>query len=283
MKLDDFEAVFKSSVKERFRLDAPAIRKVLHVTDLSAEDAAAVDDKIKRYLACIEPDAMTWRTTTAADHRVIPELMALIEADPPDLIVAYRHLMADSKALDHSLGATVDTLTQATEIPVLLMPLPSRSDFDDRVGELASVLVVTDHITGDDRLVNWAVRLCPSGGQLYLAHVEDDVTYRRYMEIIEMIPDANTETTVRRITDKLLGRPADYIQSTIEALAEAGITERVTPIVKMGHAISDYRQIIVDNDVDLIVLNTKDEDQLAMHGMAYAIAVELQDRPLLLL
>ena len=35
--------------------------------------------------------------------------------------------------------------------------------------------------------------------------------------------------------------------------------------------------------VDLLVMNTKDEDQLAMHGLAYPLAVELRQIPLLML
>ena len=67
------------------------------------------------------------------------------------------------------------------------------------------------------------------------------------------------------------------------ALEETGIQETVVPIVGMGHALNDYKQIIDDNNVQMIVLDTQDEDQLAMRGMAYALAVEIQDRPLLLL
>jgi hypothetical protein len=38
-----------------------------------------------------------------------------------------------------------------------------------------------------------------------------------------------------------------------------------------------------EHHVDLLVLNTKDEDQLAIHGLAYPLAVELRNTPLLLL
>ena len=37
------------------------------------------------------------------------------------------------------------------------------------------------------------------------------------------------------------------------------------------------------HDVDLLVFNTKEEDQLAMHGVAYPLAVELRRLPLLML
>ena len=46
---------------------------------------------------------------------------------------------------------------------------------------------------------------------------------------------------------------------------------------------SDYRRLIAERNVKLLVMNTKDEDQLAMHGLAYPLSVELRDTPLLLL
>jgi hypothetical protein len=35
--------------------------------------------------------------------------------------------------------------------------------------------------------------------------------------------------------------------------------------------------------VELLVINTKDDDQLAMHGLSHPLAIELSDLPLLLL
>ena len=44
------------------------------------------------------------------------------------------------------------------------------------------------------------------------------------------------------------------------------------------------RQIAIDeHKIDLLVMNTKDEYQTAMHGLAYPLAVELRSIPLLLL
>ena len=41
--------------------------------------------------------------------------------------------------------------------------------------------------------------------------------------------------------------------------------------------------LIAEHSVDLVVLNTKDHEQLAMHGMAYPLAVELRNTALLML
>ena len=50
----------------------------------------------------------------------------------------------------------------------------------------------------------------------------------------------------------------------------------------LGHHLADYKKLVAEHDVDLLVFNTKDEDQLAMHGIAYSLAVELRDTPILM-
>lgn len=42
-------------------------------------------------------------------------------------------------------------------------------------------------------------------------------------------------------------------------------------------------QVVESQDADLLVVNTRDQEQLAMHGMACALGVELIDRALLML
>ena len=44
-----------------------------------------------------------------------------------------------------------------------------------------------------------------------------------------------------------------------------------------------YKELGQKPQVDLLVMNTKDEDQLAMDGIAYPLAVELREIPLLML
>jgi hypothetical protein len=53
--------------------------------------------------------------------------------------------------------------------------------------------------------------------------------------------------------------------------------------VTHGHHLSEYRRLVQEHDVDLLVMNTKDEGQLAMHGLAYPLAIEIRSIPLLLL
>ena len=187
------------------------------------------------------------------------------------------------KDLPHTLGSAVDTLTQDIPTPVLLLPPPVHEDFERRLAGTSRVMVATDHLTGDDRLVSWGVRLTKRGGHLFLAHIEDDATLKRYLEIIELIPRIDTEVARKEIPKKLLDRPRDYIDSIAAVLAEQLIVEKVEPVVVMGHAVTDYKKLLEEHDIDLLILNTKDPRQDAMDAMAHALAVEVRDRPLLLI
>ncbi len=57
----------------------------------------------------------------------------------------------------------------------------------------------------------------------------------------------------------------------------------VTSEVKLGHLLPAYSGLVTDHGADLLVLNTKDDDQLAIHGLAYPLMVELRQVPMLLL
>ena len=54
-------------------------------------------------------------------------------------------------------------------------------------------------------------------------------------------------------------------------------------VVTLGHHLDEYKRLVIEHDVDLLVMNTKDDDQMAMHGLAYPLAVELRGVPMLLL
>ena len=81
----------------------------------------------------------------------------------------------------------------------------------------------------------------------------------------------------------MLKEPRDFIESCESGLHEAGLPISVKPVVTFGHHLTDYKKLVQENETDLLVLHTKDEDQLAMHGLAYPVSIELRDIPLLLI
>ncbi len=282
MKLDDFESVFRSAVKTPFHHAPPAIESALLLTDVDRETTEAFLAKATSFLGSGHVGDVEWSMMTSEDFQEVAPVLDRVRRNPPSLVVCYRHLLGQGSKLPYSLGSTVDTLTQATDVPVLLLPRPDEEGM--KLPAAANrVMVVTNHITGDDKLVNWAAHLCVDDGTLFLTHVEDDTILDRYLDALSKIPGLDFDVAKEKLPKKLLSMPLDYIASTAAVLTKEGIHEKVESLVRLGDPVKEYEKLVDERDVDLLVMNTKDEGQNAMHALAYALSVEIRDRPLLLL
>lgn len=282
--LDQFTSVFKSADKPRFQLGPVAIGKVLVVTDLSADDSAALSQNLKEFLSVLEKDTPEWATLGSDDFNNVNGLLEQIEAHQPDLILTYRHLHSDAWNWPHGLGEYLDVLTQVTTTPVLVIPHPDASHaLPHSLSHIKRVMAITDHLVGDDSLVNHALRFVQADGSCWLAHVEGGDKFDRYMDAIGKIPSIETEMARETILEQLLKEPRDYIESCREAVAAANRPVTIEDVVTLGHRLSEYRRLVEEHEIDLLVFYTKDQDQLAMHGLAYPLAVELRSIPILML
>jgi nucleotide-binding universal stress UspA family protein len=284
--VDQFESVFKSATKTSFVYQAVEIRNVLLVTDLEEEPAQQLSDQVRGFLTVLgEEEGIKWRTVQGDEFQNVKELLDLVEKEDPDLICAYRHLHSQAWRWPYSLGEELDVLTQITSSPVLILPHPKAQA--EALAEILkgtrSVMAITNHLTGDHRLVNFAVRFTEEKGTLFLTHIEDEGVFKSYMDVISKIPTITTESAEEEILKQLLKEPHDYILSCSETLQSEGLALSVKEIVTLGHHVADITRLMKEHQVDLLVLNTKDEDQAAMHGLAYSLAVELRKIPLLML
>ncbi|MEM1033791.1 MAG: hypothetical protein AAGN82_25885 [Myxococcota bacterium] len=288
-KLDEFESAFKSASKARYRLTPRHFETILVITDLSEASGSRFTEDVKDFLSVIADGgpgaAPEWTHHTTGSGEDVVSLLEVVERVRPDLICTYRNLHERARAQPFSLGSHVDVLTQATTTPVMLLPFPAEGS--QRLAESCkktyNVMVLTDHLTGSDDLIDHGVRFTEHGGTLVLVHLEDDAIFERYMSVIGKIPALDTEVARDRIAAQLQKEPADYIASVVETLSAALGHLTVVSRVRMGHRVRDCATLIEDHAAALVVMNTKDEDQLAMHGLAYPLAVELRDTPLLLL
>ncbi len=283
--VDQFESMFRSASREVLRHERVKIDSVLVVTDRDEEQARLFGDQIRQFLRVVSADEKVhWRDVNGAEFQTAGELLAIVESAAPDIICTYRNLHSSAWRWPYSLGAHVDLLTQHTDVPVMLLPHPEAERSAKHVMENSDrVMAIADHMTGDHRLVNYAVRFTENGGTLWLTHVEDEATLGRYMEVISKIPTIDTDQARETVRERLLKEPQDYIDNCVEVLQAAGTQVKVEHLVVFGHHLFEYKRLIEQHEVDLLVLNTKDENQLAMHGMAYALAVELRQIPILML
>ncbi|MEM9462356.1 MAG: hypothetical protein AAGF11_49870 [Myxococcota bacterium] len=298
--VDQFESVFRSADKPVFHFERVRLDKVLVVSDLATQAAEGFTRAVRKFLHNLDgrpggkpggkPDGkpggkqVQWETFDGSEFSSQGELLEKVERVGPQLVCSYRNLHSDGWRWPHSLGEYLDVLTQVSDAPVLVCPHPEENapdDFSERGTD--RVMAVTDHLAGDDRLVSWAVEITEDDGHLMLTHVEDQAAYDRMIEVIGKIPALDTDTARDTIKPQLLKEPHDYITSCRERLEQAGARVTVHEVVTMGHRLGDYKRLVTEHDVDVLVLNTRDDDQLAMHGLAYPLAVELRDLPLLLL
>lgn len=281
-RIDQFESVFRAAAKARYTPGEVTLDRIMVVTDLDAEAGRQYTARIMGFLDGVTGiDSAEWTELHGATETV-GALLEAVQNHAPDLVCTYRNLHSGSFRWPYTLGDHAAVLTQVTAAPVLLLPRPDDTP-DGALKNTDRVMAITDHLAGDARLVDHALAFTRTGGRLTLAHVEDDGVFERYLDVVGKIPEIDTDTARELIRARLLKEPSDYVETIRAAVARAKADIEVASEVTMGHQLSVYRALVERQGTDLLVLNTKDDDQLAMHGLAYPLAVELRRVPMLML
>jgi hypothetical protein len=282
-RVDQFESAFRAADKPVFEFLQPVVERALVVTDLRGASATAFRDQVRDFLAVLG-NGVQWDLDDGDSFDTIKVLLERVNERKPDLICTYRNLHSEAWRWPYSLGEYLDVLTQIVACPVLVLPHPlvTRTNGHTLQGT-DIVMAVTTHLAGDNSLVNNAAGFTNDDGTLWLAHVEDERSFGRFIDAISKIDAIDTDTARERILAQMLKEPGDYIRSCREVIVTHRPTVRVQKIVTAGSRLTEFRRLIDKYSIDLLVMHTKDEDQSAMHGLAYPLAVELRETPLLLL
>jgi hypothetical protein len=280
--LDRFQSVFKSASKTYFSVQETPADRIMMITDLVADQATNYMQATRSAVPALG-DAATWDCVGQGDYHSLEELMDRIEHGGWDLLVTYRNLHTPN-VYPYSLGTYLSVLTQVVQIPVLVMPRPNPDGSLAKSAACENVMAVSDRLAGADRLVSWGARISAESQSLSLVHLEDDIVFERYMEAISKIPEIDTDTARAQVHRRLLSEPKDYVDSCRSTLAATGWDPSgLRSEIKMGHRIHDLTKLVTKHEADLLILDTKDDDQLAMHGLAHPIAIEFRQLPILML
>lgn len=283
--VDQFESVFKAAAKTTYLHETPSFGKVLLVTDMEESESTLYLNLVRQYFEKILlPNETKWEVLSKNEFQTVKDLLGKVEEHRPDILITYRNLRSDSWRWPYSLGEHLDVLTQVTTTPVLVLPHPDRDDASELLGKSPeNVMAVSGHMCGEGTLIKYASAFTPKGGKLLLSHIEDKVTLDRYLDAIEKIPEIDSEVARETLLTRLLNDAKDFSESAREGLAQAGLDILVECMAQLGSRLEDYRKLIEEGQVDLLVMHAKEDDQLAMHGMAHPLAVELRAVPILLL
>jgi len=285
MHLDEFESQFKSATKILYAYEEISLGSIALVCE---EEEAASGELLKEVQSLVPPLKghlePRWTVFGRDSFTTVSDLLSRLEDLGADLVIAERNLKLDhADNLIYGLTNYIDALTQVMEAPVLLLPLRASTEAETTLEAPKAVMVETNHLTGDSRLINWGVRFAEPNRSLHLTHIEDGAAFAKTIDAIGRIPAIDTRLAEETIHETLLKLPHDFILSARSRLHSKFPDLKVEEIVRFGTALSDYKTIIEERGIDLLVLNTKESDQLAMNGIVYAMAVEFKDRPLLLL
>ena len=281
-QIDEFASMFRKAERETFVYSDIPLTTVAIVTDQPAEESQAIREQLTAFLPRLQ-SVTNWHVNGRGKYSTVQELIDRLDQQQPDLVVSYRHLFEESLIPQHSLGVYLDVLTQVLDPPVLVLPGTAIAPLPLDTTPGRCVMVVTDRISGDDRLINYGAAMTPDGGEMWLCHVEDDAVFARYMSAIERIPEIDTRQARKLIDQQLLKDAGDFIDTCLAELRDKRPSVTFHSSIARGHQLKQYQQLVESHNVDLLLINTNDEHQLAMHGMAYALSVELIDRMLLLL
>lgn len=282
-KLDQFESVFKSADMPVLTHDEKHFREILVVSDQQTDVSGEFFTQLRESWPLIERDRANWRALPASALDDAASFVGRVENEKADLIVTHRYLAEQERGQLRGLGSLLGAIVWQTSAPVLILPCDETGRVIQRESTSGTVLAATDHLTGDNVLVDYGVRFTPLDGRLVLAHIEDDAIFERFMAEIERIPQIETDVARRELKQKLLQRPQSYIQSCQDVLRAAGKRCDVSSVVRFGHRVRDYHTLIGESGAELLCLHAGGEDVPAQRGMAHMIATQFRNLPLFLI
>ena len=135
----------------------------------------------------------------------------------PGLVVVQRRLGVFNEGSNYSIGPILESITQETDLPVLVLP----EKFDSL--QLNTIAIGFDHQIDNSNLVNKSLLLDAHVKNVELIHVEESSIFDYYMEAISRIPSINTDSAKESIQDTILSLSADFFNEVSAKLNERGV------------------------------------------------------------
>ncbi len=143
-------------------------------------------------------------------------------------------------------------------MPVLVLPHPDADRaLPHSIKNTDQVMAITNHLTGDNRLVNMAVTFTEPGGTCWLTHVESKPVFERYMDAVSRIPAIDTDVAREALAEQLLKEPREFIAACRAEIDAQGLPIRIDEVVAMGRRVDEYEELIAKREIDLLVYRTR--------------------------
>ncbi len=285
-QVDQFESVFRSAIRPAYEPHRIHIDSVMLVTDRAEEESQELEQALYSWMPDLatSPGSQRRSRLIQGDYRSTAELLERIQSQAPDLICTYRNLNTDDWQFGHSLGSRLETIIHEGRIPILIIPHPrskqgtNLSDHGPR-----TVLAMTDHLTEDHRLIDFAAAFTGEAGQLILTHLEDQSTFDRYLAAIARIETIDTASAEMALKAELLKSPRAYIATCRERLSSSGHPIDVQDVVSFSNGLESFHEQVAQHQADLVIINGLDHERPGIHGIAQPLVNKIRQVPVLIL
>ena len=276
LKLDHFASVFRAADKDIISIPKYTLSKVLLVTDVSHEKSIEI---WKRWEALFFQNVEV-TILHGEESKDISLITQKVDASRCDLIISYRCLHSENWQYPHAIGSYVEVITQLTSTPVLLMPHILEDTQEYAPPE--SIILISDDLTKEAELLGWACSFRGHKSRYTLVELENLAHFNRMLDAIAKIPQIDTEIAQEKIMSQLQKDSQEWVERSQALLEEWDRSPSLSRTQIAQSCMSSCVELVEKEKAELIVLNTKDEDQLAIHGLVYPFMVQFRHIPLLL-
>lgn len=280
--IDRFQSIFRSADKPHFHYQPPDLTKVLVLTDSGDSDGSFLK-RVQNFIATADlaqtPEFIELKLPVPGSRS---DFLNSIEKHSADLMVTHHHLFETFIDPSLGLGTYLESLLQSSPIPLMIVPHYLDPGFAPATEKLEDVLVISDHFSNSDELINWSAAFVSNSGALWLTHVESEVDFERYMQAIARIPEIDTETARATLSTELLHESMSYIQNCKQQLAKTNPALAVELLACMGLPLNTYRQWLCRDKHELLVIPALAEERFAHRALTGQLATEFPHIALLI-
>jgi len=255
--LDIFESVFKRSVKQQYGYEHFKLGKILIIGNSDHLD------KLTTFISKYSTECHSFEYNSNFNWS---KLKSYIEKGQPDLILIQRQLGIYNKDLTFSVGPILESITQQSKVPVLVLP----HEFEEL--KIETIGIGFDHQIDNSYLVNKGLLMRKYIKNLELIHVEDQTMFNYYLDAISKIPGINTEYAETNIKETILNLSGDFFRDVASKLENDNI--KVGIHCQLGETVQCYHELIKNRNIDLLVFEAEDESKMAMHSLGHSLTIQ---------
>ncbi len=309
-QLDEFESVFKQSLRRTVNIEQWSLERILVVLDVEGNPvkrkavldcSVEVVDRFRVPALVLVPDDPRMGDEARTDsllQKAVERLRATgtpgisgkhIKGSPakiilgeiadykPSLIIMSSLFGEDDEFLEsYTLGSVADRVLSSIREPMLLV----EGEVPDPARLWKDIIVYVDQPETVEPCLSAVLSLAEKGAHVTLYHVLDESWLAVLRKGAELAVEIDTETAQRSIVDSLRRDMKHFFCAAAQALSRTG--HKVETCLEVGDPIELTRNRIREHEHGLLLCNSVAPDQKLIDSVAYNLAAYLREIPLLL-